>query len=174
MQENDSNRGTLLPPIAYSKLAVREIDRTFPKLFAFSGPPLQCSRDRPSSVCFRHGHPMRLGTTGDALSRRLPSPRALLDGLCEGRSGSQAGTGSCRHMAAYASTLSHLWPRRGAPGAVAHRGLRLPPRQHSGLTLVDQHSANSARHHLNLHFTDPPSTKTPIQFIPPAPARLAG
>ena len=117
---------------------------------------------------------MRLGTTGDSLSRRLPSPRALIDSFCLGRRGSQAGAGSRRQMAAYASTLTHLWPTRGAPEAVAHRGLRVPRRQHSGLTLVDQHSANSARHHLNLHFTDPPSTKTPIQFIPPAPARLAG
>ena len=119
-------------------------------------------------------YPMQPGTTGDALSRRLPSPRALMDGLCGGRSGSQAGAGSFRHMAPYASTLSDLLPTRGAPGAVAHRGLRVSRRQYSGLTLVDQHSANSARHHLNLHFTDPPSTKTPIRFTPPAPARLAG
>ena len=89
-QENDSNYGTLLPPIAYSKLAVREIAGIVSKLLAFSGPPLQCSRDRPSSVCFRHGHPMRLDTTGDSLSRRLPSPRALIDSFCWGRRGNQA------------------------------------------------------------------------------------
>ena len=159
--------GTLLPPIAYSKLAVREIAGIVSKLLAFSGPPLQCSRDRPSSVCFRHGHPMRLGTTGDALSRRLPSPRASIDSFCWGRSGNQAGAGSCRHMAAHASILTHLWPRRGAPGAVAHRGLRVSRRQYSGLTLVDQHSANSARHHLNLHFTDPPPLRLQSNLFRP-------